>query len=375
MTSTLIHTPLHAWHSSRGAKMAEFGGWSMPIQYGSIVSEHRSTRAHVGLFDISHMGRLIFRGAESGHFLDRLLSRPVANLNEEGVRYALMTNHEGGTVDDVLVSHLRDVDGPFFLMVVNAGNLQKVLRWLDDRQQEFDLVEADLSWEDVTHQQSMFAVQGPRSAEALARVCDTDLSAMRYYTAMQVSIDAGEGIVSRTGYTGEDGWELIVPAKIAEPIWEKLVAACEQIGGMCVGLAARDTLRLEAAMPLYGHELSEDISPLQAGLEFAVKLEDHEFVGREALLRLTKHGNFPRRIGLIGHGRRAPRDGYLICSAGRPIGRVSSGTHSPTLDRPIAMGFVDADFAVVGTEVSIDMRGREEVAEVVALPFYKRVVP
>lgn len=374
MTSTLIQTPLHAWHSTHGAKMAEFGGWSMPIQYGSIVSEHRATRADAGLFDISHMGRLIFRGAESGHFLDRLLSRPVANLKEERVRYALMTNHEGGTVDDVLVTHLRDVDGPFFLMVVNAGNLQKVLRWLDDRQQEFNLVEADLSWKDITHEQSMFAIQGPRSAEVLARVCGADLSAMRYYTAAQVTVDATEGIVSRTGYTGEDGWELIVPAEIAEPFWKKLFAECERVGGTCVGLAARDTLRLEAAMPLYGHELSEEISPLQAGLDFAVTLEDHKFVGREALLRLTEHGNFPRRIGLVGHGRRAPRDGYSICSGGRPIGRVSSGTHSPTLDRPIAMGFVEPEFGVVGTKVSIDMRGREEVAEVVALPFYKRVV-
>ena len=375
MTSTLIQTPLHAWHAAHGAKMAEFGGWSMPIQYGSIVSEHRATRAVVGVFDISHMGRLIFRGTAAGNFLDRLLSRPVANLKEERVRYALMTNHEGGTVDDVLVTHLSDIEGPFFLMVVNAGNLQKVLRWLDDRQQEFNLVEADLSWEDITHEQSMFAIQGPRSAEILAEVCDTDLSAMPYYTATQMSVDATEGIVSRTGYTGEDGWELIVPAEIAEPLWEKLFAGCEQIGGTCVGLAARDTLRLEAAMPLYGHELSEEISPLQAGLDFAVKLEDHKFVGREALLGLKEHGSFPRRIGLVCHGRRAPRDGYSICSDGRPIGRVSSGTHSPTLDRPIAMGFVEPEFGVVGTEVSIDMRGREEVAEVVALPFYKRVVP
>ena len=346
----------------------------MPIQYGSIVSEHRATREEAGLFDISHMGRLIFRGADSGHFLDRLLSRPVAHLKEQRVRYALMTNHEGGTVDDVLVTHLRDVEGPFFLMVVNAGNLQKVLRWLDDRQQEFDLVEADLSWEDRTHQQSMFAVQGPRSAEVLARVCDTDLSAMHYYTAMHARVDTCDSIVSRTGYTGEDGWELIVPADIAEPLWKKLFAGCEQIGGTCVGLAARDTLRLEAAMPLYGHELSEEISPLQAGLDFALKLEDHEFVGRDSLLELTTHGNFPRRIGLVGRGRRAPRDGYPICAGGRPIGRVSSGTHSPTLDRPIAMGFVEPEFAVVGTEVSIDMRGRQEAADVVALPFYKRLV-
>ncbi len=374
MTSTLTQTPLHAWHTARGAKMAEFGGWSMPIQYGSIVGEHRATRTGAGIFDISHMGRFIFRGSAAGDFLDRLLSRPVADLEEGRVRYALMTNHEGGTVDDVLVTHLRNAEGPFFLVVVNAGNADKVLRWLDERQQAFDLTDADLIREDVTHQQSMLAVQGPRSAEVLTTVCGTDFSAMTYYTATHATVDTSPAIVSRTGYTGEDGWELIVPAEVAESLWQKLLESCEQVGGTCVGLAARDTLRLEAAMPLYGHELSEEISPLQAGLEFAVKLEGREFVGRDALVQLATREHLPRRIGLVGHGRRAPRDGYQICSGGRLIGHVSSGTHSPTLDRPIAMGYVEPEFATVGTAVSIDMRGREEAAEVVALPFYKRLV-
>ena len=374
MTLTLTQTPLHAWHMAQGAKMAEFGGWSMPIQYGSIVSEHVATRSSVGLFDISHMGRLIFRGSAAGAFLDRLLSRPVSNLTGGRVRYALLTNHEGGTVDDVLVTHLRDATGPFFLMVVNAGNLQKVLVWLDACQKEFSLNQADLEWEDKTHQQSMFAVQGPRSEEVVRSVCASDINKMGYYTAELTTFDSHQGVLSRTGYTGEDGWELIVPAIAAEALWEKLFACCEQIGGTSIGLAARDTLRLEAAMPLYGHELSEKISPLQAGLEFAVHLTEHDFVGRDALLRLAEQANFPRRIGLIGQGRRVPRDGYPIRVGTRQIGSVSSGTHSPTLGRPIAMGFVEQEFASVGTEVSIDMRGREEAAEVVALPFYKRLV-
>ena len=372
MTLTLTQTPLHAWHTARGAKMAGFGGWSMPIQYGSIVEEHLATRTSVGLFDISHMGRLVFRGAAAGSFLDGLLSRSISNLPEGRVRYALLTNHRGGTVDDVLVTHLRDAKGPVFLMVVNAGNLQKVLAWLENYQKEFAVGQADLEWQDQTHQQSMFAVQGPRAEEVVTSVCARNPAEMGYYTARFTAMDTHDGVLSRTGYTGEDGWELIVPVAAAEALWQKLFKHCEQIGGTSVGLAARDTLRLEAAMPLYGHELSEEISPLQAGLEFAVHLKDHQFVGRDALVRLAGERNFPRRVGLITQGRRVPREGYPIRVAGRVVGNVSSGTHSPTLGQPIAMGFVAQELASVGTEVLIDMRGREEAAQVVELPFYKR---
>ncbi len=347
----------------------------MPIQYGSIVDEHLATRTRVGLFDISHMGRLVFRGSAAGSFLDRLLSRPVSSLAEGRARYALLTNQQGGTVDDELVTHLRDSKGPFFLMVVNAGNLQKVLAWLDAHRKEFVGNPVDVALEDQTNQQSMFAVQGPRSEEVVREICGLDIGQMGYYTAQLTTFDAHQGVLSRTGYTGEDGWELIVPAPAAEALWKKLFACCEQIGGTSVGLAARDTLRLEAAMPLYGHELSEEISPLQAGLEFAVNLEDgHEFVGRDSLQRFKAEGMLPHRIGLVTQGRRVPRYGYPIRVGGHLVGNVSSGTYSPTLNKPIAMGYVEKEYAAVGTEVFIDMRGREEAAQVVALPFYKRLV-
>ena len=352
--------------------MAEFGGWSMPIQYGSIVGEHQATRQAVGLFDISHMGRLSFRGDAAGPFLDRLLSRPVSQLAEGRVRYALLTNPQGGTIDDVLVTHLVDQEGPLFLMVVNASNLQKVLGWLDRCCKETSSADGNLMLEDQTLQQSMLAVQGPGAAEILGEVCQFDPTEMGYYSARFALIDGGEGVVSRTGYTGEDGWELVIPASHAETLWQRLFESSQRIGGTSVGLAARDTLRLEAAMPLYGHELSEEISPLQAGLDFAVQLENHEFVGRDALLQLAERADYPQRVGLVTAGRRAPREGYPLQAAGRVIGAVTSGTHSPTLGLPIAMGYVDREFAAVGSEILIDMRGREERAEVVELPFYRR---
>ncbi len=374
MNLTLAETPLHGWHTAHGAKMAEFGGWSMPIQYGSIVDEHHATRRAAGLFDISHMGRLIFRGDAAGPFLDHLLTRPVSQLGVGRVRYALLTNARGGTIDDVLVSRLEDSEGPFFLMVVNAGNLQKVTAWIESNRSECADAdkEGSLEFEDRTLQQAMLAVQGPRAGEVLAEVCSADLAGMGYYTAQCTEIDAKEGIVSRTGYTGEDGWELIVPATHAETLWNRLAQVAGQLGGTCVGLAARDTLRLEAAMPLYGHELDEDISPLQAGLEFAVQLEGGSFVGRDALVQVAEQQDYRRRVGLVSSGRRAPREGYPVLVSGRGIGSITSGTHSPTLGVPIAMAYVDREFADVGTEVSIDMRGREERAEVVELPFYRR---
>ena len=372
MNLTLAETPLHGWHTAHGAKMAEFGGWSMPIQYGSIVDEHHATRRAVGLFDISHMGRLVFRGDAAGPFLDHLLTRPVSQLGVGRVRYALLTNAQGGTIDDVLVSRLEDREGPFFLMVVNAGNLQKVTAWIESNRSEYADKEGSPEFEDRTLQQAMLAVQGPQAGKVLAEVCDGDLAGMGYYTAQCTEIDAKEGIVSRTGYTGEDGWELVVPAAHAETLWKRLFQVAGQLGGTCVGLAARDTLRLEAAMPLYGHELDEDISPLQAGLGFAVQLEGNSFVGRDAMVQVAKQQDYQCRVGLVSSGRRAPREGYPVLVSGRRIGSVTSGTHSPTLGLPIAMAYVDREFSDVGTEVSIDMRGREERAEVVELPFYRR---
>ncbi len=345
--------------------MVDFAGWAMPVQYASIVAEHQATRTAAGLFDISHMGRLRFDGAEAASFLDRLTTRRISDLKPGRIRYSLVTNEAGGILDDVLVYHLHDAAGQsYFLLVVNASNRQKILDWLQPR-----LAAArDVHLTDVTRDWAMIAVQGPRALELAQPLVDAELAAMKYYTGREVAIDGHGGIVSRTGYTGEDGCELIVGAKAAPAVWEWLFAA----GAVPAGLGCRDTLRLEAAMPLYGHELSEQINPYQAGLAFAVDLEGRDFTGREALAAIAGDLNQPRRIGLEMPGKRAPREGFAVLDQGKRVGQITSGTFSPTLGKPIGMAYVEPASAAVGRELAVDIRGRQEAARVVELPFYKR---
>lgn len=347
--------------------MVAFGGWSMPVQYSSIVTEHQATRQAAGLFDISHMGRLRFDGVGAAEFLDRLVTRDVGRQPQGRVRYGLLTNDAGGILDDVLVYRLADGAGQAYcLMVVNASNRPKILDWLRPR-----LADAhDVYFTDATHDWAMIAVQGPRALELTQPLVATALSELKYYHASEASISGHGGIVSRTGYTGEDGCELIVGSGSVAAVWQELVAA----GATPAGLGARDTLRLEAAMPLYGHELSEAIDPFQAGLAFAVDLQGRQFPGRDALARLKQATDDARpcRIGLELSGKRVPREGYAVLAAGECVGEVTSGTFSPTLQRPIAMAYVEQRAATPGTAVEIDVRGQTEPARVVKLPFYSR---
>src|SRR5688572_17910048 len=255
MTTTLARTPLHDWHAAHGGRMVEFGGWSMPVQYTSIVAEHLATRSAVGLFDISHMGRLRFDGPEAARFLDGLVTRRVADLAPGQIRYALITNEAGGILDDVLVYRLADAaGGTYHLMVVNASNRPKIIAWIEAQQAKAAL---DFSFTDLTTQWAMIAVQGPKALSAAQPMIDAELAAMKYSTGTETRICGHGGIVSRTGYTGEDGCELIVGANIAPRVWQAMLEAAQPVGGLPCGLGARDTLRLEAAMPLYGHELTE----------------------------------------------------------------------------------------------------------------------
>ncbi len=365
MTEMLARTPLYDWHVAHGGRMVDFAGWWMPVQYASIVAEHQATRTGAGLFDISHMGRLRFDGAEAADFLDRLTTRRVSDLKPGRIRYSLIANEAGGILDDVLVYRLQDAaDQPYFVVVVNASNRQKILDWLRPRL----AVAPEVHLTDVTRDWAMIAVQGPRALELAQPLLDAELTAMKYYTGCEVGIDGHGGIVSRTGYTGEDGCELIVGAKAAPGVWQRLIDA----GAAPAGLGCRDTLRLEAAMPLYGHELSEQITPFQAGLSFAVDLEGRDFTGRNALAAVAGDSNLPHRIGLEFSGKRVPREGYAVLDQGKPVGEITSGTFSPTLDKPIAMAYVEPASATVGKELAVDIRGRQEAARVVALPFYKR---
>lgn len=351
--------------------MVDFAGWSMPVQYGSIVEEHNATRAGVGLFDVSHMGRLAVTGPGAAAWLDGLLTRRVADMPLGRVRYALVCNRTGGVLDDVLVTRLDDER---YHLVVNASNRTKILDWFSEHPPEgrVDLV-------DQTERTAMIAVQGPRAVAMVADLAGPDapldVKTIGYYRASvtEARVAGVMCAISRTGYTGEDGFELVTPAPVAAELWQALVDA----GGRPCGLAARDTLRLEAGMPLYGHELTEALNPMHAGLGFAVDFENkdgspRDFVGGSALAAAREDGTLARRVGLLVEGKRPPREDYRVLVDGRPCGVVSSGTHSPTLGRPIAMAYVEPGLASDGTPLAVDIRGVETPAAVAPLPFYKR---
>jgi aminomethyltransferase len=365
----MLHTPLHSWHQTHQGRLVDFAGWSMPVQYESIVVEHEATRHRAALFDVSHMGRIYFQDPQAAQFLDRIVTRRVADLKPGQIRYGLICQQDGGVLDDVLVYRLLDQhDEPFFMMVVNASNRAKIVAWMQSQQSH----PQEITWEDRTEETAMIALQGPHALRVLQRAYDIDMSSAGYYSGKVLPILGEPAVVSRTGYTGEDGCEIIVPSKIALAVWTRLLETNGDDAPTAAGLGARDTLRLEAGMPLYGHELSEQVDPLQAGLGFAVNLKDRDFIGKGAIIERQRRGGLPRRVGLKLTGRRVPRQHYNILSEHRKIGEVSSGTFSPTLGAPIAMGFLEPEFVACGTEVVIDIRGVEETATVVELPFYRR---
>jgi aminomethyltransferase len=380
MDAPLQRTPLYDWHSANGGRMVDFAGWTMPVQYTSIIQEHLAIRSAVGIADISHMGRLRFEGPGAAVFLAELLTRRVADMELGQIRYSLMTNDQGGILDDVLVGYYHNSHGqPFFLLVINACNCAKIVKWVHAHlpPERAERPGQEIIWNDVSRLWAMFAIQGPRSVELLQPLVDVDLHSMRYYRGEQALIlhpaAQRQGcIISRTGYTGEDGFELSLGASIALGVWKVLLELGQPLGIVPTGLGARDTLRLEAGMPLYGHELSEQIDPFQAGLGFACHLVGYDFPGRDALRKIQAQPPKLVRIGLELLGKRAARQDCAILAAGKPVGTVTSGSYSPTLGKPIAMAYVAPEFAAPGSELQIDIRGHVEPARVVQLPFYRR---
>jgi aminomethyltransferase len=370
MTQVLLETPLTAWHRARGARMVDFGGWAMPVQYTSIVQEHRATRSGMGLFDVSHMGRFCLTGSGTARFLDRVLTRRVSDLRPGRARYALVTDASGGTLDDVLVYHLQDgVGASYHWLVVNAGNRHRIWDWL----RGLDPLSDDVKLEDHTTLTAMIAVQGPTAIARSSELLGVDLGRWPNYGAAEVPWRGESIMVSRTGYTGEDGCEWTVPAELAEIAWDSLLAPRgATLPAEPVGLGARDTLRLEAAMPLYGHELTEEIDPYSAGLDFAVDLDGRDFPGRDALARIQRTGAPLMRIGLLIEGKRIARQGYPIYVGQRLVGEVTSGTLSPTLDQAIAMGYVQRARWPAQEPLTVDIRDHRIVAHSVPLPFYRR---
>jgi aminomethyltransferase len=360
---SLLHTPLTAWHQAHGGRLVEFGGWLMPVQYTTIVEEHQAVRRRVGLFDISHMGRLTFEGPDVLPWLEFVTTNHVARLSENQIQYSLMANEHGGLIDDVLVYRLP----VGFAMVCNASNRSPVLAQLESRRDRFNAILTDR-----TLDTAMIAVQGPAALVTLQPLFSAPIDQLPYYHAIVGRLlGTVDAVVSRTGYTGEDGFELMIPAAQAERTWIALIEEGRDRGILPCGLGARDTLRFEAAMPLYGHELSEDINPYASGVGWAVKLGKGDFIGREALRRFKERPG-QTRIGLRLDGKRIARQGSPVLREGEPVGTVTSGTFAPSLGRSLAMALVDPAAAATGTALTVEVRGHSEPAQVVGLPFYRR---
>jgi aminomethyltransferase len=362
-TSSLLKTPLHPWHQAHGGRLVEFGGWSMPVQYTTIVDEHRAVRERAGLFDISHMGRLTFDGPGVLEWLERVTTNRVSRLADLQIQYSLVPNESGGVIDDILVYRQ-----PFaYLVVCNASNREAVKAQFDRQRQG-----APGNFRDRTLDTAMIAVQGPRALEILQGLFDQPLEPVKYYHfTMGRLLGQHTAVVSRTGYTGEDGFEVICGAQSATLVWEALLEKGKLHGILPCGLGARDTLRLEAAMALYGHELSESINPYAAGLGWAVKLDKRDFVGRDAL-RSLKARPGQTRIGLVLDGKRIARQGAAVFAGERAVGQVTSGTFSPSLKLSLAMALVEPSCATLDQTLTVDVRGHREPARVVKLPFYHR---
>jgi aminomethyltransferase len=362
----LKRTPFYDFHVSAGARIVEYAGWEMPIMYRGIIDEHEQTRRSGSIFDVSHMGRLYFTGADVPKFLDKALTRTTADQKIGQSRYSLVCNQAGGVMDDVIVSR----DQKNWLIVCNAGNRDKLLKHFHDIRHSANL---DFDISDQTEATAMVAIQGPKVIERLSSVLPVDLRNMKRYTFASDDLMMVKFSVFRSGYTGEDGVELIIPARAASMGMKLLGSGFEKPDATIklAGLGARDTLRLEAAMPLYGHELTESIDPISTGLGWAIDLT-REFIGVEALRVI--HGKGPARklVGLELEGKRIARQDTRLRSGEKIVGEVTSGTLSPTLGKSIAMGYVDANFAAEGTQLQADLKGTLNPAKVVKLPFYKR---
>ncbi|MBV9026621.1 MAG: glycine cleavage system aminomethyltransferase GcvT [Streptomycetaceae bacterium] len=363
-------TALDAVHRALGATMTDFAGWEMPLRYASEREEHNAVRTSAGLFDLSHMGEITVTGPQAGEALDFALVGHLSALAVGRARYTMICGEDGGIVDDLIVYRLTDSE---YMIVANASNAQVVLDAVTERAAHFDA-----QVRDDRDAYALIAVQGPHSPAILASLTDADLEGLKYYAGLPSTVAGIGALIARTGYTGEDGFELFVAPSDAEALWQALTEAGKAHGLIPCGLSCRDTLRLEAGMPLYGHELTTALTPFDAGLGRVVKFDrPGDFVGRKALEQAAEKAQAapPRKlVGLVAAGRRVPRAGYAVVDAeGATIGEVTSGAPSPTLGKPIAMAYVDAGHAAPGTEgVAVDIRGTHEPYEVVALPFYKR---
>jgi aminomethyltransferase len=361
----LKHTPLYAQHKALGARFVDFGGWEMPVQYSSILEEHQAVRTHAGLFDVSHMGEFKVEGKDALAFLQYLVPNDVGRLAVHQALYTQLCLANGNIIDDLLVYKLAE---EHYMLVVNASNISKDLSWVQGQATHF----AGVTVSDQSETTALLALQGPAALNILQALTSVNLADIRYYHCTADLVDGVNCIISRTGYTGEDGFELYCPSADAPKLWNDLLEAGKEQGVRPAGLGARDTLRLEAGLCLYGHELDEQTNPLEARLGWTVKLNKGDFIGRNSLLQVKEQKPQRLLVGVELLERGVARGGCVLYDQERRLGELTSGSHSPTLRKNIGMGYVEAASAVTGKQLQVDIRGKRVAAQIVALPFYKR---
>jgi aminomethyltransferase len=360
----LKRTPLYEEHQAAKAKLIDFGGWEMPVQYAGVIDEHHAVRKNAGLFDVSHMGEVDVRGKDALAFVQMLITNDASRLEDGKVIYSPMCYPDGGIVDDLLV-YQHNLE--HFLLVVNASNTEKDFAWMLEQVKDLEV-----TVDNISSQFAQLALQGPQAEKILQRLTMLDLSAIKYYTFTYGEIDGVKTLISRTGYTGEDGFEIYVSPQYSRQMWRKILEAGSSEGIQPIGLGARDTLRFEARLPLYGNELGAGITPLEAGLGIFVKLDKTDFIGKDALVKQKEQGIPRKLVGLEMIGRGIARSHYPLQKDGEEIGFVTSGSYSPTLEKNIALGLIRADLAVLGETLDVMIRGKAVQAKIIPSLFYKR---
>jgi aminomethyltransferase len=358
-------TKFYNVHKKLGAKIIDFAGFEMPVQYSSIIAEHKAVRNSVGVFDVSHMGEVFISGDKALDFVQEITINDASKLFPGRVQYSAMCYPDGGIVDDLLVYRFGDKE---FMLVINASNIDKDFKWMNDNNK------AGAKLENLSNEYSLLAVQGPNSKSVMKKLTAADLDELEYYHFVNATVAGTDMILSRTGYTGELGYELYFKGdeKQAEDLWTKIFDGGEEFNILPIGLAARDSLRLEKGFCLYGNDIDQMTNPLEAGLGWITKLDKKSFIGKESLLRIKSEGLKRKLSGMISNEKVFPRHGYEISSDGKKIGNVTSGTVSPVLEKPIALGYIESGYSSPGTEVEISIREKKVSCEVVKLPFIEK---
>jgi len=360
----LKQTPLYELYKEYGGKTIDFGGWDLPVQFSSIKEEHEAVRTKAGLFDVSHMGEIEVKGKNSLDYLQKMLTNDVSKIQIGKAQYSAMCYENGGTVDDLLTYKLGE---NHYLLVVNASNIDKDFAWLASH------VEGEVELSNLSSDYAQLALQGPLAEETLKKISSANIAELGYFQFQHTTVSGKEVLLSRTGYTGEDGFELYCNKEDASHLWREILDAGKDSGVIPCGLGSRDTLRFEATLALYGQELSKDISPLEAGIGFAVKLnKEADFIGKAALKEQKESGLQRKLVGIEMIDRGIPRHGYKVYANGAAIGEVTTGTQSPTLKKNIGLALISSNYAEVGKEVEVEIRGKLVKAQVTATPFYKR---